>query len=125
MTAKMNGELITENGEIGFTGSIRMRRDSLVWLSASAFLGVENIRTLVTHDSVFLLNRMEQTYLAEPLPDITLREIQAKLIGDGASDHAEIRYGPYTAKIRYSDIHWDEPNTFPFKINKNYDRIRP
>lgn len=124
MTAKMSGELITENGEIGFTGSIRMRRDSVTWLSASAFLGMENVRTLVTQDSVFLLNRMEQTYLAEPLPDITLREIQSKLIGDESSDHVEIKYGSFTAKIRYSDVHWDEPTTFPFRINKNYERIK-
>lgn len=125
MTAKMNGELITENGDISFTGSVRMRRDSVVWLSASALLGMENVRTLVTQDSVFLLNRLEQTYLAEPLPDITLREIQSKLAGSGTADHVEIQYGSYTAKIKYSEVHWDEPTTFPFKINKNYERIRP
>ena len=131
-SAKVNGEMKTENGEMSFTGTVRMRRDSVVWLSASAFLGMENVRTLITEDSVFLVNRLDQTYLAEPLSAVagklplsaTLKETQALLLGDGNSDHVEIRFGQYLAKIKYSDIHWNEPTTFPFKINKNYERIK-
>ena len=132
MTAKMNGELKAENGELSVSGSIRMRRDSTIWISASAFMGMESIRTLITQDSVFVVNRMNQTYLAEPLAAMvettqvpSLQEIQALLLGNGASDHVEIQWGPYTGKIRYSDIHWDEPTTFPIKINKNYERVKP
>jgi hypothetical protein len=36
----------------------------------------------------------------------------------------ELQFGPYTAKIRYSDIHWDEPTTFPIKINESYERMK-
>ena len=136
MSAKMNGELITENGEIPFTGSLKMRRDSTVWLSASVFMGMESIRTLMTQDSVFVINRMNQTYLSEPFSTLvevlgasiqhptSLREIQSKLLGNGSSDHVELQYGPYKAKIQYSEIHWDEPTSFPIKINKNYERIK-
>lgn len=128
MTAKMNGKLNTENGDIDFSGSIRMRRDSVVWLSASGFMGIENIRAMITQDSVFVLNRMDQTYLAEPLVEVadryqwfpTLQENQALLLGDPV----ELRYGDNIVKIRYSDIHWDEPTSFPIKINKNYERIK-
>ena len=120
-----------EQEELSFTGNIRMRRDSTVWISVSAFLGMESIRTLVTQDSVILVNRMNQTYLAEPISTMaqtmqapSLREIQALLLGDGNADHVEIQWGPYIAKIRYSDIRWDEPTNFPMKINKNYERVK-
>ena len=132
MTAKMSGELKVESGEFSFTGNLRMRRDSTIWLSVSAFMGMESLRTLITQDSVVLLNRMNQTYLSEPIsavsetyPVASLQEIQALLLGDGTADHVEIQWGPYRAKIRYSDIHWDEPTSFPIKINKNYQRIKP
>ena len=132
MTAKMSGTLKVEQEELPFTGALRMRRDSTVWISASAFLGMESIRTLVTQDSVILVNRMNQTYLAEPISTMaqtvqapSLREIQALLLGDGGADHVEIQWGPYMAKIRYSDIRWDEPTSFPIKINKSYERVKP
>ena len=132
MTAKMSGTLNVESGALSFTGNLRMRRDSTIWISASAFMGMESIRTLVTQDSVILVNRMNQTYLAEPISIMaqtvqapSLREIQALLLGDGSTDHVEIQWGPYIAKIRYSDIQWDEPTSFPMKINKNYERVKP
>lgn len=139
MSAKMNGELKTENAEaalnsqlstLSFTGTLRMRRDSTIWISASALMGIENVRALITQDSVFLINRMNQTYLAEPFSAMeetmgtpSFQELQSTLLGNGTSEHVEIQYGPYTAKIQYSDIHWDEPTTFPMKINKKYERM--
>lgn len=132
MTAKISGELKVESEEFSFTGNLRMRRDSTVWMSISAFMGMESIRTLVTQDTVVLVNRMNQTYLEEPFSAVaqmygvaSFQEIQARLLGDGSADHVEIQWGPYIAKIRYTDIHWDEPTSFPIKINKNYERVRP
>ena len=139
MTAKMSGELGVRSEELGvgveefsFTGSLRMRRDSTIWVSVSAFMGMESIRTLVTQDTVVLVNRMNQTYLKEPFSTVvekqgipSFQEIQSHLLGDGTADHVELQWGPYRAKIRYSDIHWDEPANFPIKINKNYERIKP
>ena len=133
MSAKMSGELKVESGEFPFSGTLRMRRDSTIWISASALMGIENLRALITQDSVILINRMDQTYLAETLvetchgaslPPMTLHEFQAMLLGNGTSDAVVVQFGPYLAKIRYSDIHWDEPTTFPMKINKKYERIK-
>ena len=133
MSAKMSGELKVESGEFPFSGTLRMRRDSTIWISASALMGIENLRALITQDSVVLINRMDQTYLAETLvetchgaslPPMTLHEFQAMLLGNGTSDAVVVQFGPYLAKIKYSDIHWDEPTTFPMKINKKYERIK-
>ena len=95
-------------------------------------LGMESVRALMTQDSVVVINKMAQTYLAEPISTAakrfpipaTIQEAQTMLLGDGTSDHVEIQYRAYRAKIRYTDIHWDEPTTFPVKINKNYERMK-
>ena len=138
MTAKMQIEIGTNDtltshlSPLTLSGSVRMRRDSVIWMSVSAMLGMESVRALMTQDSVVVINKMAQTYFVEPYSTVakrfhapaTLRETQALLLGKGDSDHVEIVYGPYRAKIRYSDIHWDEPTTFPIKINKNYERMK-
>ena len=133
MTAKMSGEVSAESGEIPFFGTIRMRRDSVVWVSATAMMGMEAVRTRITNDSIVLVNRLDRTFLAEPFSEVserlqlplTLQETQRLLLGDGQSDHVELHLGPYTAKIRYVDVEWNQPTTFPIKINQNYERIKP
>jgi hypothetical protein len=138
MTAKMQVSIENETvsdpnaSVVDLTGAIRMKRDSTIWISASALMGIETVRACITPDSVVVLNRFEKTYLAEPLQEVaerlnlpmTLKESQSLLLGNGSSDHVELHYGPYRAKIRYSDIQWDEPTTFPMTINKNYERMK-
>ena len=131
MSAKINGELTGESGEFPFSGTLRMRRDSAIWISASPMMGIESIRTRITQDSIIVVNRVEQSYLAEPFSEVaetistpSLQELQAMLLGDGTSNHVEMQFGPYKAKIRYADIHWDEPTTFPIKINQKYERMK-
>lgn len=140
MTAKMNGELtLTDHhSPLAFTGQLRMRRDSIIWVSAT-LMGMEAVRVLVTTDSVFMINRLEKTYLAEPFSTVETMctssplvktetmctsSLQALLLGNGTNDTVVIPWGPYTAKIHYTDIQWDIPTTFPIKINENYERMR-
>ncbi len=133
MTAKMTMDVAAPGVEFkDVSGVLRMRRDSAVWISASAMMGMESLRALITQDSVVMVNRMDQTYLAEPLQQVaeklqlpaTLQETQALLLGHGTDDPIAIQFGPYKAKIRYSEIHWDEPTAFPIKINKKYERMK-
>ena len=131
VTAKMDMDIAAPGLEYhNVSGILRMRRDSTIWISASAMMGIEAVRTRITCDSVILLNRLDGSYLAEPLDTVmaklqlplTLHESQTLLLGKGGSEPVELQFGPYTAKIRYSDIHWDEPTTFPIKINSRYER---
>ncbi len=45
---------------------LRMRKDSVIW-GAVKKIGFEAGRVLITTDSVFLVNRLNKTYLAEPI----------------------------------------------------------
>lgn len=50
-----------------FTATIRMRRDSIIWISITTMLGVEAARLLIREDSVFLLDRLNKQYKEAPL----------------------------------------------------------
>ena len=50
-----------------FTASVRIRRDSIIWISITSIMGVEVARLQVRSDSVFLLDRLNNKYRAEAL----------------------------------------------------------
>ena len=55
-----NAELVDPDLNINASFSYRIKKDSLIWLSASKF-GFEALRALIRPDSAFVLNRLEQT----------------------------------------------------------------
>lgn len=88
--AKMNLKIETADKSFSTKGQLRMQKDSIIWTSISAPLGVEVLRMMVTPDSVFMLNRNDKTYLIENIsvfndisPMITTIDfIQAVLVGN-------------------------------------------
>ncbi len=65
--------------------TVRMNKDSAIWLSANAVLGIEAIRVLVTKDSVKLLNKLEKTYTARSidyLQEVTALPLNLKILQD-------------------------------------------
>ncbi len=49
-----------------FTANIRIRKDSLIWLSLTGLFGIEGARMVIRQDSVFLMNKLTREYLARP-----------------------------------------------------------
>jgi hypothetical protein len=41
---------------------VRMRKDSVIWMSVNAILGIEGIRLMITKDSVKMLNKQDKVY---------------------------------------------------------------
>ena len=71
--------------------NIRMYKDSAIWISANAILGIEALRVLVTKDSVKLVDKINKIYTARSidyLQEVTalpldLYTLQELLIGNG------------------------------------------
>ena len=123
------------------SGQLRMRRDSIVWLSVTATMGVEVLRAKVSNDSVWVLNRMEKTYLAEPLDSLcaklgmslSLPLVQTLLLDNNEgvppveNQMVQLKtfvIGNMAAKIRYKNVKLDEKTTFPLKITDKMERVR-
>jgi len=63
-TAKFSAEYKNKGQSNSFNGQIRIRKDSVIWLSFSPALGIEVFRMMLTVDSVKFINRMNNTYFS-------------------------------------------------------------
>lgn len=91
-TFSAKGRMQYENdGEQINTGiTIRMQKDSIIWISVVPALGIEVARLRITPDSVALINRLQKTYFADNLQalktrfnvDLTFNMVQALLVGN-------------------------------------------
>ena len=122
-------------------GQLRMRHDSLVWLNVTAMMGVEVLRAKVSNDSIWLINRLEKTYLAEPLDTVSaqlgmplsLPLLQILLLDNNQGlppvENQTVQLktflmGGLSAKIRYNNVRINEKTTFPLKITDKMERVR-
>lgn len=62
LSAKFKLNLIIDKKKTSFKGQIRLRKDSLIWVSFSPALGIEVARMMITQDSVKFINRINDTY---------------------------------------------------------------
>jgi hypothetical protein len=71
-------------------GTLRIYKDSAIWISVNAVLGIEAMRLLVTKDSIFLLDKLNKTYSARSIDylqevtalPLTLLTLQDLLVGN-------------------------------------------
>lgn len=123
------------------SGQLRMQKDSLIWLSVTANMGVEVLRTKISNDSIWVLNRLEKTYLAEPLDSLatqlgmplSLPWVQTLLLDNNQGippvENQTVLLkifflGNLSAKVRYTHIKLNEKTTFPLKITNKMERFR-
>ena len=123
------------------SGQLRMRKDSLIWLNVTATIGMEVLRAKVSNDSIWILNRLEKTYLAEPLDTVSAQlgiplslPLVQTLLLDNNQGYAPVEnqtvqlktfvMGDFSAKIRYNNIRLNEETTFPLKITDKMERFR-
>lgn len=90
-SAKVKIDFEGSNGKKNdFTAALRIQKDSAIWVSINAILGIEAFRILITPDSVKVLNKLDKivqlrsvSYLQEitKIP-FTFDELQHLLVGN-------------------------------------------
>lgn len=70
MTAKVGSTVQMGDKEYNFKSTVRVRRDSCIWVSMSPALGIEAARVLITLDSVKFINKLEKTYWVGSFDDL-------------------------------------------------------
>ena len=61
-SAKFSAEYSNNGKDNSFSGQIRIRKDSLIWISLTPMLGIEAVRIMISQDSVKMINRLNNTY---------------------------------------------------------------
>ena len=139
-----NLDIQAEGNGINFddlSGQMRMRKDSLIWLSINATLGIEVVRAKVSNDSVWVINRLEKTYLAEPLDSLAMQfgiPLNLPLLQTLLLDNNEgippvenqivllktFVMDNMSAKIKYNNVKLNKSTSFPLKITNKMERIQ-
>jgi hypothetical protein len=89
LNAKGKAQVNLKGNKQGANLALRMRRDSIIWISAS-LVGIEGVRAVLTPDSVRVLNRLEKTYFSGGYDylskllnvPVSFAQMQAILLGD-------------------------------------------
>jgi hypothetical protein len=90
LSAKLGVSHSTENATQNFGARIRVKKDSIIWVSITPALGIEAVRVVVTPDSIKMLNRLENKYFIESFKktnellqlEITYSMLQSVLLGE-------------------------------------------
>lgn len=93
LSLKFSAKVTVQKSENSFNGNLRIRKDSVIWISITPALGIEAARAMITPDSVKFLNRLETTYFAGEFSylnemlktDLDFDMLQSLLIGNDFS----------------------------------------
>lgn len=90
-SAKIDVDYVDGNDKnYNVTAHLRMYRDSVIWISITAILGIEGLRAYITNDSVKLLDKQNKIYKARSMAylqevsdlPLDLSSLQDLLIGN-------------------------------------------
>jgi len=59
-----------EGQETKINAQIRIKKDSVIWISVKTPLGIEVFRTMITPDSIYYMSRMNKTYFVKNISHI-------------------------------------------------------
>jgi len=64
LSAKFTMVYVDEKSKTNLRGQLRIRNDSLIWMSITPALGIEAARVKLTNDSIEFINRLNKTYFS-------------------------------------------------------------
>ena len=126
LNAKVDISNVTDNTKFKFSTNIRIRKDSAIWISIKAPLGIEVFRTLITPDTISFMNRLDKSYYIEPISnirklvksDISFDQIQSILFASPNIDFNKIKFfNALLFSIRSSNINYSI-NSSNFRVDK-------
>ncbi len=122
LTAKAQVDYTDKSGETNsFDINLRMRKDSVIWISITPLLGIEAARVLISRDSVVLLDRVHKEYTVRDyafLGDmlrtpVNFDMIQAVVLGN---------YFTYQRNDKIRSYYEEEPYAILSTLNKRQAR---
>jgi len=91
-----------------FKGQIRMKKDSIIWVSISPGLGIELFRMVITKDSALMVNKFNNTFFKT-----TVSNIDSIL-------NVDVDFGMIQALILGNDIPYYETKNFTLNSDNDF-----
>ncbi len=102
LSIRFSAAVEIDSKSYSFSGTLRIKRDSLIWVTLSPALGIEAARVLITPDSVCFVNRINKTFYAgdySQLNDIFDMEFDFNSI-EAILSHSLFSYPPHKNEDR-------------------------
>ncbi|MCF8257242.1 MAG: DUF4292 domain-containing protein [Flavobacteriales bacterium] len=109
MSSKVNiSYKVGEQGQ-SFSARVRMKQDSIIWVSIAPMLGIEMVRAVITPDSLKLLDRFGKRFYIGPFDrldqllgvDLNFAMLQALITGNNIDLYAMERYESRPDAVMY------------------------
>ena len=121
-TAKLSGKIHIDGVDTPVTANLRIKKDSLIWLSVSALLGIEAARIQITPDSLKLMNRINKTYWTGGFEDLdsaygipaNYEQLEEILVGQISLENQKLR--SVVSDNKYLLFSKDKKETPQFKV---------
>lgn len=99
-SAKVSADVRSPKSNNSFRATLRIRKDSAIWVSVSPALGIEVFRVLCTQDSVLYVDKINKEFFRGTYKklneitnsDLTLNAIQDILVGNPLYFDPELKY---------------------------------
>lgn len=126
-TAQLKGKAQFNGNQYLINAQLRMRKDSVIWISVSAILGLEAVRVHLTPDSLKLINRLNSSYFIGEISalsnqyhiPLSFQEIQNALLG-GHSFTAKHQFNRKPSQGNYI-LHTEKDSlSYVFQLSENY-----
>ena len=113
ISANFNADIEIDNKKNSFRGILRIKKDSVIWISITPGMGIEVGRLMVTNDSVKLINRLNSTYFIGNFnhikkilnADIDFDMFQSLLTGNDFAYYENGVAGKFKANIENQQYH--------------------
>lgn len=99
LKAKVKLDYSTDDQSAGATASIRLKKDSVIWVSLTGPFAIEGYRVMIRPDSLVLMNKLKHTVIRRPISyleeiarmPISFKDMQNIILGNPLFTKGEIR----------------------------------
>lgn len=89
-SGRAKGRVVLNKDDYDLTANVRIQRDSAIWISVTALMGIEAGRIMITPDSIKLVNRLRSEYAVKAFDYVhrftndrlDFHDLQALLLGN-------------------------------------------
>jgi hypothetical protein len=70
LSARFTAKTNFNNDKVSFKGMLKIKSDSIIWLSLTKLGGVEVVRLILTNDSIKFINKWDKEYFIGPIANL-------------------------------------------------------
>lgn len=109
LNARFTARTNFNNEKLSFKGILKMKKDSIIWISLTKLGGVEVVRLILTNDSIKFINKWDKEYFIGPIEkldkiegiDLGYAQIQDMLTGALINYNSQDKFSSNTDDVSY------------------------